>query len=97
MTLFQLAQILDQMEKIPQQGEGDLNEDQENHDGLEPRGVLVVELTGEDLEEFVDDVEAFIEDFDSFCDIEVVGGASVEGFEFGVVPEEFGGVEDFAV
>ena len=57
----------------------------------------MVELGGEDLEELVDDVEAFVEDLDAFADVEVVGGAAVEGFEFGVIPEELRGVEDVAV
>lgn len=57
----------------------------------------MVELAGQDLEEFVDDVEALVQDFNSFGDVEVVCGASVEGLEFRVVPEEFGRVEDLAV
>lgn len=85
------------MEEVAQESEGDFDEDQEDDDGFEAGGVLVVELAGEDFEELVDDVEPFVEDFDAFGDVEVVGGAAVEGFEFGVVPEEFGGVEDFAV
>lgn len=59
--------------------------------------MLVVELAGEDLEELVDDVEAFVEDLDALGDVEIVGGAPVERFEFWIVPEEFWGVEDFAV
>ncbi len=43
----------------------------------------MVEFAGEDFVEFVDHVEAFVEHFDAFGDVEVVGGAAVEGFEFG--------------
>lgn len=85
------------MEEVAQQCEGDLDEDQEDHDRFEAGRVLVVELAGEDLEELVDDVEAFVEDLDALGDVEIVGGAPVERLEFGIVPEEFRRVEDFAV
>ena len=45
----------------------------------------------------MDDVKAFIEDFYAFGDVEIVGGAAVEGLKFWVVPKEFRSVEDFAV
>ncbi len=45
----------------------------------------------------MDDVEALVEDFDAFGNVEVVGSAAVKRLKFGIVPEEFGGVEEFAV
>lgn len=59
--------------------------------------MLVVELAREDLKELVDHVEPLVEDFDALAYVEVMGGSTIEGFKFGVVPKEFGGVEDFAV
>jgi len=59
--------------------------------------MLVVQLAGEDLEEFVHDVESFVQDLCSFGDVEVMRGTAVEGLEFGIVPEEFRSVEDFTV
>ena len=57
----------------------------------------MVHLAGEDLVELADDVKPFVEDLRALGDVEVVGGLAVEGLEFGVVPEELGGVEDLAV
>lgn len=88
---------LDEVEDVAEDGEGDFDEDEDDDDHFEAGGVLVVHLAGEDFVELVDDVEALVEDFGALGDVEVVGGAAVEGFELGVVPEEFGGVEDFAV
>lgn len=82
------------MEDVFHEGDDDFDDDQADDGHLEAGGVLVVEFACEHFEEFVDDVEALVEEFDAFGDVEVVGGSAVEGFEFGVVPEEFWGVED---
>ena len=61
-----IASGLDQMEEVAEEGEGDFDENEEDDDGFEAGGVLVVELAGEDFEELVDHVEAFVEHFYAF-------------------------------
>lgn len=83
------------MQNIFHDGEDHLDDNQADDRHLEARGVLVVELAGENFKEFVDDIESLVEELDAFCNVEVVGCTAVEGFEFRVVPEKFGGVENF--
>lgn len=85
------------MEEVAEEGDGDFDEDKDDDDHLEAGGVLVVHLAGKDLVELMDHVEALVEDLCAFGDVEVVSGSAVEGFELGVFPEEFWGVEGLTV